>query len=134
MQYEERPGARGAVLRSPAEEAAMDLMLSEAKDPSSVRFHNTEVIEEETVGSEEWFIVYVDCSGTNSFGGTVRNDYYVCLHFENGDRKNYMYNPRAWQWDADFSDSVLAYQREGMSFTKEDYLDVVKSMNGWPGK
>lgn len=56
--------------------AAEDFICKILKNPYSATLHDSYVVEKDGYGRA---IVYLDVTAENSFGGTVRNKFYVCI-------------------------------------------------------
>ena len=56
--------------------AAEDFICKILKNPYSATLHDSYIVEKDSYGRA---IVYLDVTAENSFGGTVRNKFYVCI-------------------------------------------------------
>ncbi len=56
--------------------AAEDFICKILKNPYSATLHDSYVVEKDGYGRA---IVYLDVTAENSFGGTIRNKFYVCI-------------------------------------------------------
>lgn len=95
--------------------AAKGVISGSLKDPTSAIWNEAYVVETDSYGRA---IVYVDVSATNSFGGYVRDAYYVCIQSITGsssDGVHYQYNPN------------FAFESADGSYS----LSVLKSLNGF---
>lgn len=68
--------------------AAEDFIYKTLKNPSTAILYDSYIIEKDSYGRA---IVYLDVSSENSFGGTVRNKFYVCI-LEVNDDGGYRHN------------------------------------------
>lgn len=92
--------------------AAKTLINKQLKNPSTAVYNAARVAEKDNYGRA---IVYLDVSAQNSFGGYVRNQYYVCITGITTDGKSYTYNPNFFSLEAD----------------KSLLLSSLKSINNW---
>lgn len=94
-------------------ECAETLVLSVSKNPNSVIFNSAEIYDKDKYGK---YIVYIDFSGQNSFGGYIRSEWYVLVKDvkSNGE---FTYNPSFWHCEA-----------------KDLNLNVLKDLNNWDSK
>ena len=56
--------------------AAEDFICKILKNPYSATLHDSYIVEKDSYGRA---IVFLDVTAENSFGGTVRNKFYVCI-------------------------------------------------------
>ncbi len=74
-------GSCGLNQTGKVENYAKSIISSNLKNPSSAQFHSSTVIDEDRYGR---YLVEVDCSAQNGFGGFNRSTYYVIVHVVNG--------------------------------------------------
>lgn len=85
---------------------AQQVVESILKDPSSAKFNSKQVLEKDTYNR---YLVELDVSGTNGFGGVSREVYYVVVKY-NSTKENFEY-----------------YTNNAVGTDKE----IVKSLNNW---
>ena len=85
---------------------AQQVVESILKDPSSANFNSKQVLEKDTYNR---YLVELDVSGTNGFGGVSREVYYVVVKY-NSTKENFEY-----------------YTNNAVGTDKE----IVKSLNNW---
>lgn len=90
--------------------AAEDLIYNTLKNPYSASLHDSYIVEQDNYGRA---IVYLDITAENSFGGMIRNEYYVCIHEAKSDG-TYRHN------------GSLSYCE-----ANDISLDYLKRINGW---
>lgn len=88
--------------------AAKSLISEYLKNPSSAIYNTESLVETDDYGRA---IVYLDVSAQNSFGGYVRDTYYVCIHQITG--------------------SSFTYNSIFYSVREKSQLDFLKSSNDW---
>ena len=90
--------------------AAEDLIYNTLKNPYSSSLHDSYIVEQDDYGRT---IVYLDITAENSFGGMIRNEYYVCIHEAKSDG-TYRHNGSLSYCDAN-----------------DISLECLKKINGW---
>ena len=68
---------------SGAKSAAMEEIKSKLRDPSSAKWNEVNVTEKDDY---QRYIIYLDVTATNGFGGPVRAYYYVCVRMESNSK------------------------------------------------
>lgn len=92
---------------------AETLVLSISKNPDSVTFHTAEVTDSDKYGK---YLVFLDFSGQNGFGGYTRDRWYVIVK---NVQKNGEFNYNSSFWHSEAQDLNLS---------------VLKNLNNWDAK
>ena len=79
--------------------ASKEIIQNYLKNPNSVQYHQATVACKDT--SQDKYIVYLDLSSVNGFGGYTRDHLYIFCQFKSGSSKIYSYDTSFPYWNAD---------------------------------